>query len=164
MLSWQYEQMQNQTCWLLVKSLTLRGGDLTFAYLVAREKGLSVWHNTSGTDNKITAICLPISKLDIKWPWSSWVLEIQKCWGFKKGSNKRIVSNTKSTPHPSQEWLFAVGNWAAPQRWGSFPPHTGIPIKHCGTPEVMSKQKKILRKPIKERQMHKVICFQEEMN
>lgn len=148
----------------LVKNLTLRGGDLTFAYLVAREKGLSVWHNTGGTDNKITAICLPIIKLDVEWPRSSWVLEIQKVLGIQKGKQQNNVSNTESRPHPSQAWLFAVGNWAAPQRWGSFPPHTGIPIKHCGTPELMSKQKKSLRKPIKARQMHKVKCVQEEMN
>lgn len=55
----------------LIKNLTLWGGDLMFAYLVSREKGLSVWYDTSGTDNKITAICLPISKPDVKWPRSS---------------------------------------------------------------------------------------------
>lgn len=40
----------------------------SFTYLVAIEKWLSVWHDTGGTDNEITAKCVPIGQLDVKWP------------------------------------------------------------------------------------------------
>lgn len=71
------------------------------------------------------------------------LLRETKAWGLKsrrnkkkKSSNNRIGSNmsSKSSSHLSQVWVFAVGNWAAPRRWRSFPPHTGIPIKLGGTP------------------------------
>lgn len=114
----------------------------SFTYLVAMEKWLSVWHDTGGTDNEITAKCVPIGQLDVKWPRFSWERQKLEDWKVggtkkkKKSSNNRIGSNmsSESSSHLSRVWVFAVGNWAAPRRWRSFPPHTGIPIKLGGTP------------------------------
>lgn len=41
---------------------------MSFAHLVASEKGLSVWHDASGADDKITAVRLPIGELDVNRP------------------------------------------------------------------------------------------------
>lgn len=39
--------------------------------IVAMEKWLGIWHNTSGADNKITAKChYIIGQLDVNWPVS----------------------------------------------------------------------------------------------
>lgn len=44
---------------------------LLILYLVAMEKRLRVWHDTSGTDNKIAAKCFAIGQLDVNWPGSA---------------------------------------------------------------------------------------------
>lgn len=43
-----------------------------FSYRVALEKGLSVWNDTCGADNKIAAKCLGISQPDVNRPVSYW--------------------------------------------------------------------------------------------
>lgn len=106
-----------------------------FTYIVAMEKWLSVWHNTGGTDNKVTAKCLAIGQLDVNRPGPYW--EARKAWGMKSWRKKggSLSPSRKSSSHQFRVWVFAAGNWAAPQRWRSFPLHTGIPLKLCGTPE-----------------------------
>lgn len=52
--------------------------------------------------------------------------------------------------HRSPVYLFAVGNWAAPQRSRSFPPHTGIQLKLCGTPELMTAERTMQTKKSKQ--------------
>lgn len=55
-----------------------------FSYRVALEKGLSVWNDTCGTDNKIAAKCLGISQPDVNWPVSYW----DKVQSVKKQTKK----------------------------------------------------------------------------
>lgn len=43
-----------------LKDLGAKESLFVLAYLVAMEKWLSVWHDTSRTDNKITAKCFAI--------------------------------------------------------------------------------------------------------
>lgn len=69
--------------------------------------------------------------------------------GVKEMIGQSSNPSCESSSHHSQVWVFAVGNWAAPLRWRSFPPHTGIPEKLCGTPEltqdpeIQEKRKKV---------------------
>lgn len=55
-----------------------------FSYRVALEKGLSVWNDTCGADNKIAAKCLSISQPDVNWPVSWW----DKVQSVKKQTKK----------------------------------------------------------------------------
>lgn len=56
-------------------------------------------------------------------------------WGDKNNKSQRMSLGSKPSSHHSRVWVFALGNWAAPRRWGSVQPHIHIPQKLCGTPE-----------------------------
>lgn len=84
----------------------------------------------------------------------------------ESGSCGRIASTThmgNKGANLSQARPFAMGNGAAPLRWGSFPPHTGILTRHCGTPEPKPKKNKQAEQQVRGMQISSgEIYFQED--
>lgn len=70
-----------------LKDLGAKESLFVLAYLVAMEKWLSVWHDTGGTDNKITAKCFAIGELDVNRPESIW--EGREARGMKSEKKKK---------------------------------------------------------------------------
>lgn len=136
------KQQRSQSLKALAESLGISTLHMDeFSYRVALEKGLSVWNDTCGADNKIAAKCLGISQPDVNWPVSysdkgQSVKKQTKKWA-RKEQGQRKTQSSRFNPHHTQFLVFALGIYEAPHRWRSFPPHTGTPLKLCGTPEQM---------------------------
>lgn len=83
---------------------------VSFAHLVAGKKGLSVWHDARGADDNITAVCLPISELDVYRPRPP--CGGVRARGFQKMGGAGRFKNVceEHGADLSQARLFAAGN------------------------------------------------------
>lgn len=73
-----------------------------FTYIVAMEKWLSVWHDPSGTDNKITAKCLAIGQLNVNGPGSFEKEELLKEW---KGTGEKKEEENEQLEDKSEQQI-----------------------------------------------------------